>query len=239
MHRYVLELATDAAPAGGEPRQAVTGTQKGTENAPSCRPLHSLVKRCFDFAVSLVGFLLLLPVVLGIGILVLLTSGRPILFWQDRVGHGGKLFRMCKFRTMTHDAAASKGSFDLGHTRRVTPVGKVLRATKLDELPQLWNVLIGDMSLVGPRPEVRRWVDAYPERWARVHRVKPGITDPASIVYRDEEKLLAASEDPQQTYRDVILPHKLDLYEDYVGNQSLGGDLGILVRTVLAVVFRR
>jgi len=120
----------------------------------------------------------------------------------------------------------------------VTGVGKFLRATKLDELPQLINVLMGQMSLVGPRPEVRQWVDAYPERWALVHQAKPGITDPASIQYRNEEEILIASADPQQTYRDEILPAKLDLYEQYVQNRTFFGDLKILFQTFLAVVLK-
>ena len=124
----------------------------------------------------------------------------------------------------------------MGNRRRVTGVGRLLRATKLDELPQLWNVLKGDMSLVGPRPEVRQWVAAYPERWARVLTVKPGITDPASIVYRDEESILARSPDPERTYREDILPHKLDLYEEYVRSRNFFGDIGIILKTLFAVI---
>jgi lipopolysaccharide/colanic/teichoic acid biosynthesis glycosyltransferase len=120
----------------------------------------------------------------------------------------------------------------------VTRVGKLLRKTKLDELPQLWNVLVGDMSLVGPRPEVRKWVEAYPDRWSKVLAVRPGITDPASIEFRNEEELLAAAPDPKTCYRDVILPRKLDLYEEYVETRSFWGDVGILLKTVWAVAGR-
>ena len=127
------------------------------------------------------------------------------------------------------------GSFDVGSTRRVTRFGRFLRKTKLDELPQLWNVLKGDMSLVGPRPEVRKWVQIYPERWKRVLKVKPGLTEPASIEFRNEEELLARSKNPEHTYRTVILPRKLDLYEEYVKTQSLFGDIRILFRTIWIV----
>ena len=140
---------------------------------------------------------------------------------------------------MTVRRDSELGSFDAGNAVRVTPFGRFVRRTKLDELPQLWNVLRGDMSMVGPRPEVRRWVNEYPERWARVLRVRPGITDPASIRFRNEEELLAAAEDPQRLYREVILPEKLGHYELYVANWSLLGDLGVLVKTLFAVVFRR
>jgi lipopolysaccharide/colanic/teichoic acid biosynthesis glycosyltransferase len=120
----------------------------------------------------------------------------------------------------------------------VTGVGRFLRKTKLDELPQLWNVLFGEMSLVGPRPEVRAWVGAYPERWAVVHRVRPGITDPASIEFRNEEELLSVAVNPDAYYRDVILPRKLDLYEEYIRSRTLSGDIGIVFRTVAAVLMK-
>ena len=132
--------------------------------------------------------------------------------------------------------AQDGGSFAVGDASRVTPIGQLLRKSKLDELPQLWNVLTGDMSLVGPRPEVRKWVDAYPERWSRVLTVRPGITDPASIVYRNEEELLARSPDPERTYREVILPHKLDLYEEYVRTQGFWRDIRVLLTTLWVVL---
>ena len=118
----------------------------------------------------------------------------------------------------------------------MTPFGRLLRAWKLDELPQLWNVLRGEMSFVGPRPEIRKWVEVYPERWRRVLAIKPGITDPATLYYRNEEEVLAASPDPDQTYRDVILPHKLDLYEEYVIKKTFLGDFRIILETIGRVV---
>jgi lipopolysaccharide/colanic/teichoic acid biosynthesis glycosyltransferase len=168
--------------------------------------------------------------------LIRTLDGPPVLFRHARIGKAGRSFELLKFRTMAVAAGAEKGSFDLGSSSRVTRLGALLRRTKLDELPQLWNVLKGEMSLVGPRPEVPRWVEAYPERWARVLTIRPGITDPASIEFRNEEAILAAASDPEATYRDVVLPRKLDLYERYVTERSFRGDLGILARTLSAVV---
>jgi lipopolysaccharide/colanic/teichoic acid biosynthesis glycosyltransferase len=131
---------------------------------------------------------------------------------------------------------AEKGSFDAGSTTRVTRIGKILRKTKLDELPQLWNVLKGDMSLVGPRPEVRKWVEVYSERWCFVHQVRPGITDPASIKFRNEEEILSKSDNPEKTYKDEILPLKLSLYEQYVQDRTFLGDIKLIFQTLWTVV---
>jgi lipopolysaccharide/colanic/teichoic acid biosynthesis glycosyltransferase len=196
------------------------------------------MKRTFDILAALAGLALLSPLFVLITLAVWLGSGFPVLFRQARVGAGGRAFRLVKFRTMSVLKGAENGAFDAGRTSRVTGVGRLLRGSKLDELPQLWNVLTGDMSLVGPRPEVRRWVDAYPERWARVLTVRPGITDPASIVYRHEEAVLARSPDPEAAYRHEILPHKLSLYERYVDTRTFFGDILILVNTLRAIATR-
>ena len=131
---------------------------------------------------------------------------------------------------------AEAGQFDAGNCNRVTPVGKLIRKGKLDELPQLWNVLKGEMSIVGPRPEIRKWVEAYPKRWQEVLTVRPGITDPASIRFRNEEALLAEASDPEAEYREVILPQKLALYEEYVANASFFGDIALIFKTIIVVV---
>lgn len=131
--------------------------------------------------------------------------------------------------------AASDGTFEPGKNSRITSVGKVLRKTKLDELPQLFNVLIGNMSFVGPRPEVETWVRAFPERWEKILSVKPGITDNASLVFRFEEYILAKSPDPEKTYREKILPEKLKLYELYIDNHSLTGDFKLIVKTIIQI----
>jgi lipopolysaccharide/colanic/teichoic acid biosynthesis glycosyltransferase len=194
------------------------------------------MKRLLDITLGLIGLLGALPLMGVIAALVKLSSPGPVLFRQVRVGRNGKDFVVLKFRTMTAVPGAEQGRFEPGNTRRVTRFGRFLRAAKLDELPQLFNVLAGDMALVGPRPEVRRWVEAYPERWAGVLAVKPGLTDPASVYYRHEERILAASADPERTYHETILPRKLDLYEQYVAHPSCWNDLKILARTVLVIL---
>jgi lipopolysaccharide/colanic/teichoic acid biosynthesis glycosyltransferase len=197
------------------------------------------LKRIFDFTVSLVSLILLSPFFILIMAGIIIFDGRPVLFRQMRVGVNGSGFMLNKFRTMRVIRGAASGTFDAGDTSRITKIGAFLRKTKLDELPQLWNVFIGDMSFVGPRPEVRKWVDAYPQRWAKVLTVKPGITDPASIYYRNEEELLAQADDPVACYRDQILPHKLDLYEEYVRTRTFWGDIFLIFKTIMRVFFNK
>lgn len=196
------------------------------------------IKRIFDFFAALAGLLVLFPFLVIISISIVIFMPGSIFFRQLRVGKGGRMFRLIKFRTMKSLSGASDGRFDPGDTSRVTWLGSLLRKYKLDELPQLLNVVKGDMSLVGPRPEIKKWTEFYPEKWKIVLRVPPGITDNASIVFRDEEELLARSENPEQTYRDVILPQKLDLYISYVINHSLSGDIRIIFRT-LNIILKR
>lgn len=198
--------------------------------------MEAAVKRGFDLVVAAFGLVLFAPAYVAVAFAIWLDSGRPIVFRQTRVGVRGRRFTLYKFRTMRPLRDADKGAFHPGNRTRVTHVGGFLRKSKLDELPQLWNVLRGDMSLVGPRPEVPKWVEAYPERWAVVHQVRPGITDPASILFRNEEELLAASPSPEEAYRREILPRKLNLYEDYVRTRSFGSDLGILWKTLVVVL---
>ncbi len=202
----------------------------------------SRMKRFVDMSGAFVGLVALSPLLALLWLAVVFETGLPGLFRQRRVGLGGRDFTLLKFRSMSRRQRTGgrrqvdDGGFEAGSLARVTRVGRFLRKTKLDELPQLWNVLKGDMSLVGPRPEVRKWVEAYPERWATVLTVRPGITDAASIEFRNEEEILAAAADPERTYRNVILPRKLELYEQYVSTRSFRGDVWILVRTVLAVL---
>lgn len=194
------------------------------------------MKRLLDIVVSAAGLVLLLPLLVLLAIAVAVTSPGGAFFRQTRVGLDRRPFRLVKFRSMAVRQGSEDGSFDAGSTARVTPIGRLIRRTKLDELPQLWNVLVGDMSLVGPRPEVPSWTEVHRERWNRVLSVRPGITDPASIEFRDEESILAASSDPEACYRDEVLPRKLDLAEAYVRDRSLGGDLAIIMRTMAAIV---
>ncbi len=194
------------------------------------------MKRLFDILAAAVGLVVLSPLLLVAALVILVVDGWPVLFLHERVGRNGRLFHLVKFRTMMVRHNGGNGEFDAGDRKRVTAIGRFLRRAKMDELPQLWNVLAGDMSIVGPRPEVRKWTGVYPERWALVHTVRPGITDPAAIAFRNEEDLLAAADDPDKTYRSEILPKKLDMYEEYVQQRSFGGDLKIICRTLLAVL---
>jgi lipopolysaccharide/colanic/teichoic acid biosynthesis glycosyltransferase len=195
------------------------------------------MSRFLDALFSAWGLILLGPWLLLIAVIILVTDGHPVFFRHHRMGRKYSEFSLLKFRTMRHEPAeAGPGSFQAGDSSRVTPIGRCLRTWKLDELPQLWNVVKGDMSIVGPRPEVKKWIEAYPQRWSAVLTVRPGITDPASIEFRNEEKLLARAADPEEYYRDVILPRKLDLYEAYVEKKSFRGDIMIILRTAQAVV---
>ncbi|WP_372640256.1 sugar transferase [Ancylomarina sp.] len=196
-------------------------------------------KRILDIFLSTLGLFFLFPVLIITSVCIVIESGFPIFFRQCRVGKGGADFYLLKFRTMNLNRKSEEGSFDAGDTSRVTSVGRFLRRTKLDELPQLLNVLSGEMSLVGPRPEVRQWVKAYPEKWKSVHKVKPGITDNASILFRNEEEILASSLSPQKTYREVILPKKLSLYLEYVKTQSLAQDCRIIFKTLLILIRKK
>jgi len=196
------------------------------------------MKRALDVSLSLAGLLAIMPIFAIIGLAALVTSGRPVLFSQERMGHHGRPFQVLKFRTMTVLKGAESGLFEPGRRSRVTPFGRVLRAYKIDELPQLWNVLKGEMSFVGPRPEIRKWVEASPGAWRKILSVKPGITDPASLVYREEEEILAASTDPEAVYRDEILPHKMALYAEYVDRRTVAGDLAIITATLARIALR-
>ena len=198
-----------------------------------------MIKRIFDIVVAIGVLIFFAPVFAIIAVCIYLTDGTPILFTQKRVGRGGRVFTMYKFRTMTVQKISENGTFDAGDNSRVTGIGRILRKTKLDEFPQFVNVLLGDMSVVGPRPEIKQWTLVYAERWKTVLTVRPGITDNASIIYRDEEEILGRADEPQTAYRDEILPHKLSLYEDYVSRQSLWLDMRIIIATVLVILGKR
>jgi len=198
-----------------------------------------LVKRAFDLVVSACALVLLSPVMVLVGLGVRLDSPGPALFRHRRVGRHGREFNVLKFRTMVHRPDSGGPQVTKATDARITRVGAFLRRTKLDELPQLFNVLAGDMSLVGPRPEVARYVAMYPDPVRReVLALLPGITDLASIEFRDEQELLAAVADPEATYIHEILPRKLDLYVQYARQQSLWLDLKIIFLTISAVFIR-
>ncbi len=195
------------------------------------------MKRVFDFFTSFAILVLCVPIFIIIGIAIKLDDGGPVFFKQKRVGLGGYLFSIYKFRSMSLKPLPSKGSFEPGDSSRITCVGRFLRKTKLDELPQFLNVIIGDMAIVGPRPEVQKWIDTYPERWANILTIRPGITDSVSIRFRNEAEELAESENPELYYRNVILPQKLDYYEEYLESRSFCNDIKLIFTTLYVVVF--
>ncbi len=189
-------------------------------------------KRLFDFGAALVG-LLILAVPMGIVALAAwLTSGRPVLFVQDRVGIGGRIFRVRKFRTM-HIRRTPDSPVTVYADERLTPTGRVLRRYKLDELPQLWNVLVGEMSFVGPRPDVPGYADKLVGEDRRLLSLRPGITGPATLIYRNEEEMLARVDDPVKYNDEVIYPDKVRLNLGYLKECSFTRDLHYIWRTIL------
>lgn len=195
-----------------------------------------MLKRIFDFTISFIFLILLSPAFLIIALFIKADSKGPILYLQKRVGLNGSDFSIFKFRSM-HVNADKRGLLTIGgRDPRVTRVGYVLRKYKLDELPQLINVLMGTMSLVGPRPEVRKYVAQYNQKQLKVLTVKPGITDYASIEYANENELLSRSNHPEKTYLEEIMPAKLLLNLKYIHEKSFFIDLMIIYRTVLKIL---
>ncbi len=194
-------------------------------------------KKFFDLFFVVAGIVFSSPIFLIVSILIKRGSDGPILFKQERVGLNGKLFKVLKFRTMVVDAEQKGAKITTGGDPRITQAGQWLRKYKLDELPQLFNVLLGEMSLVGPRPEVPEYVEFYSAKQREiVLSVLPGITDTASIEFRNENDLLAGSKDPVKDYREKVLPIKLAYYEQYVKKRTLWMDFKIIIRTIVAIV---
>lgn len=194
------------------------------------------VRRCLDTTVALLGLLLTSPIMLAAAIAIKLGSPGPVIFRQVRVGRGGRPFDILKFRTMRQDAERHGGQLTVGADARVTAVGGFLRAWKVDELPQLVNVVRGEMALVGPRPEVPRYVALYSAEQRKVLAVRPGITDPASIKYRSESEVMAAQAEPERYYIEVLMPQKLQINLDYLARRSLASDFGVILATAAAVL---
>lgn len=190
-------------------------------------------KRAFDIIVSLTGLILLSPLLLIAAILIKLTSSGPVLFKQQRMGRDFQPFEIKKFRTMVVDAPKLGAQITAGRDPRITRVGHLLRKTKIDELPQLFNVLKGEMSFVGPRPEVPRYVEMFRKDYEELLTIRPGITDIASLKYRHESDLLGNSPNPEATYTQEILPDKIALAKEYIQRSSVGFDLSLILKTVL------
>ncbi len=194
-----------------------------------------MLKRLVDIVVAAVGLAVgLLPGLLVAG-MIKLTSRGPVFFRQERMGRGFRPFRIYKFRSMVQDAPRRGNLVTFGADPRITSLGRVLRATKIDELPQLINVLVGEMSLVGPRPEVRKYVEMFRDDYAEILRVRPGITDPASIKYRNEAEILGRADNPEKQYIEKVLPEKIRLAKEYVETSSLWLDFVIILKTIQVV----
>ena len=193
------------------------------------------MKRIFDIIFSATALLITFPLILiCIVIIKLEDPSSPVFYKQKRGGKNKQFFNIYKFRTMSTNAEIT-GSLTIGNDLRITKSGKWLRKFKIDELPQFFNVLIGDMSVVGPRPEVEKYINLYNQKQLEVLKIKPGITDYASIIYFEENKLLGKSNDPEKTYIEKIMPHKLDLNLQYINDNSLLIDLKIIIKTLLKV----
>jgi lipopolysaccharide/colanic/teichoic acid biosynthesis glycosyltransferase len=189
------------------------------------------VQRIFDVVCATLGLFLLSPVFLVLGVAVRLHDGGPVLYRSQRMGRKGRLFTIYKFRTMVQDADRVGGGLTTSHDSRITPPGRILRRYKVDELPQLLNVFKGDMSFVGARPEDPRYVARYTPEQRRILEYRPGITSPASLRFRDEEKFLTG-ENPEQFYLTTLLPQKLSMDLEYLTRRTLVSDLGIIFRTI-------
>ena len=201
--------------------------------------IYELAKRIFDIIISLIGLLLLAPILLVIIILIKMDSSGPIFYRGARVGKKGRLFSTFKFRTMVEDAETKGGSSTADDDPRITHIGRILRKYKLDELPQLFDVLRGKMSIVGPRPEVKHYVDMFTEEEKSILSVRPGITDWATLWNSDEGALLAGSLDPEKAYMEKIRPEKIRLQLKYIRERSFLVDIKIILLTLKAVVQKK
>lgn len=196
------------------------------------------LKRSLDLGLSIAGLLLIWPILAVIGVLVKAGDGGAVFFRQERIGRYGRPFRIWKFRTMTPAVRDTHLQLTVGADARITRTGAWLRRTKLDELPQLFNVIAGDMSLVGPRPEVPKYVSLYAPAQRRVLELQPGITDSASIIFADESELLAAASDPERFYVDSLIPEKIRLNLEYAQRASTLRDLAVVFKTFERVLPR-
>lgn len=193
------------------------------------------IKRVLDLVVASSALVLAAPFIALAAVAIRAETPGPVLFKQERVGRGKQPIVTLKLRTM-HTRSTVGPEITAANDTRVTKVGRLLRKTKFDEIPQLWNVIRGDMSIVGPRPEVARYVEQYRTEWAPIFNVRPGLTDLASIAFRDEEAVLADARDPERAYREVIMPIKLALALEGISHSSLTYDVGIMMRTLIAII---
>jgi lipopolysaccharide/colanic/teichoic acid biosynthesis glycosyltransferase len=193
-------------------------------------------KRIFDVTASIIGLIVLLPLFIIIAILIKLNDKGPIFYKQKRIGQNFKPFELLKFRTMVVNADKIGPAVTKDGDPRITKIGKFLRKTKLDELPQLWNVIRGDMSIVGPRPEVEKYIQYYENDYKEILKVRPGITDYATIKFRNEEEILSKYDDTESAYIKYVLPEKIKLYKTYIKEISFFTDLKIIFWTLWRIV---
>lgn len=193
------------------------------------------LKRVFDIIASFCGIIILFPLIIIVSILIKITSKGPVLFKQIRVTKNGKLFKIYKFRTMKENSEGNK-QITVGKDNRITGIGHILRKTKLDELPQLFNVLKGEMSLVGPRPEVPKYVELYTDEQREILKVPAGITDYASIYFSNESELLGEVENPEEFYIKKIMPYKIELNKKYINEIGIMTDIKIIILTILKIL---
>ena len=197
-----------------------------------------MLKRIFDFVFSLVGLIVLSPLLLVVAALVYIDSGGPVLFKQERIGRFHKPFKILKFRTM-RPSKPGDPLITVGGDSRITRIGNLLRVTKIDELPQLMNVLLGDMSFVGPRPEVEKYTRLYDQGQLQVLNVRPGITDPAAVYYKNESELLAMVSDPEEYYLREIMPKKLRMSLEYIRQANFYKDILVILATLSLVELKQ
>jgi len=201
--------------------------------------IKGMIKRAFDVLAAVGGLIVLSPLLIGVAIAIDLTSKGPVFFRQVRIGRHGVPFRIFKFRTMTGAEPISGPILTIGHNPRITPIGAFLRDSKIDELPQLINVVLGDMSLVGPRPEVPKYVEKWTdEQRAIILSVRPGVTGPASLQFVNQTELLAQYENPEEAYEKIIMQQKLQICADYIRTATFATDLRLIWQTIVAL-FRR
>lgn len=219
-------------------RRLARGRERPGDSVPAKNLWASGLKRVFDVLVASAGLILLAPLLAFIAVAIRSDSRGPVLFRQERIGRGFRPFQILKFRTMVEDAPRLGGSLTAGdRDPRITRVGRILRRMKLDELPQLINVVRGDMSLVGPRPEVRKYVELYRSDYERLLSVRPGITDPASLAYRNEGEILGRCEDPEREYVEVVLANKIAISTRYVESLCFATDMHLIAQTLVCLAY--
>jgi lipopolysaccharide/colanic/teichoic acid biosynthesis glycosyltransferase len=198
--------------------------------------MYFLLKRLADIIISLTAIVLLLPIFIIISISIILSSGIPVFYLQERIGKDWKKFKIIKFRTMINNAEKIGPGISSNNDKRITAIGKFLRKVKIDELPQLINVLKGDMSIIGPRPELLKYINRYENEYSKILKVKPGISDYASVKFRNEASILQTAEDSESFYLKDILPEKIKLYNKYIEEMNFFVDIKILFLTFKAIL---